>query len=376
MAIQNKIPPGSSCYRDGKRASYRERDSKGNETGRLICKDCYNAYYRYGSYEKPDKTHVNGNRFLSVRMIRGKSRKVIVDKAGDILNRNPTKEELKGLAEEPFKKQRYTKKQVLEVIRQFYDDKGRIPTNDDFRLDSKYPSPSTVQNYFGSWNNAIKDAELWEKRYNSTNTCYRCGKNFDKIGWNYPQEERDEKGNGTGKWDCPACWKINDPNSENNIVKSIVDSRTGNLDPDSSKAKGNLGERLTSEWKGVKILSIEYDNYGLSLDHSPDPELGIIQTKIAWYDRKNRGWTGNFRNEYNKNFDYVIFYCVSENGETIECTYIIPEEEAKSKTSFRIIKYRKSGLLYENGWYEKYRLKDEKEMKKINDIWKKILGKI
>lgn len=45
------------------------------------------------------------SRFTSIRWIDGKQRKVVVDICGDIINRNPTKEELKGIRSELSKKE-------------------------------------------------------------------------------------------------------------------------------------------------------------------------------------------------------------------------------------------------------------------------------
>jgi hypothetical protein len=50
-------------------------------------------------------------------------------------------------------KSRYTKEELIDILKQKYKELGRIPKNTDF----KYSKPNTVtfQNTFGSWNNAL-----------------------------------------------------------------------------------------------------------------------------------------------------------------------------------------------------------------------------
>ena len=52
-------------------------------------------------------------RFVSTRIVDGRSRKVIIDICGDIINRNPTKGELKDLRPELSKKERVDNKDIL-----------------------------------------------------------------------------------------------------------------------------------------------------------------------------------------------------------------------------------------------------------------------
>jgi len=100
-------------------------------------------------------------RYKKYISICGKKPIWVVVEDGEIVNRSPTKEELICLEDEPYKIKRpkkYTKKQILECMTKFYEKNGRVPTAVDFRNNPKCPSPGMVQNCFGSWNNAIKDA--------------------------------------------------------------------------------------------------------------------------------------------------------------------------------------------------------------------------
>ncbi len=74
---------------------------------------------------------------------------------GDIINSNPTKEELKGLKKEPSKR-RLDKEYLLEFLRYFNEKEGRPPKKDEFENNSKYPHFSTIQRAFGSWNKALE----------------------------------------------------------------------------------------------------------------------------------------------------------------------------------------------------------------------------
>ena len=62
-------------------------------------------------------------RFTSVRLIDGKPRKVIIDEIGNIINRNPTKEDLLGLGIEPYipKKKRKVSRVYYRRIVSFYE---------------------------------------------------------------------------------------------------------------------------------------------------------------------------------------------------------------------------------------------------------------
>lgn len=212
--------------------------------------------------------------------------------------------------------------------------------------------------------------------YNRTNTCDICG---NKLIPHNARRELDNKGNWTGRWLCNKCWVKFDYHkrlgTHHNIMKQLRDSRTGNLDPYSSKAKGDLFEELTCRWKGVKNLNIENDNYRSPIDHSPD-ELGIIyQTKGKIYDSINQRWSISFRSEHNAirngyRFDFVILYCASKDGKIIERIYIFPKEEVMMRTSITIVKNPSTWP----PWYEQYRIKDEETMKKVNDIWKEIIS--
>ena len=109
------------------------------------------------------------SKFKSNRIVDGKPRNVIVDICGDIINRSPSKEELKGLKRHLSVKdilklpEEEKKKYLLEFLRYFYNKEGRSPRESDFNNNPKYPTRATYWRIFGSWNNAIEVAGLEPK---------------------------------------------------------------------------------------------------------------------------------------------------------------------------------------------------------------------
>lgn len=55
---------------------------------------------------------------------------------------------------------RYTEKELLDCLRKFEKENGRVPRELDFRNNLEYPGSSTYIRYFGSWSNALKLVEM------------------------------------------------------------------------------------------------------------------------------------------------------------------------------------------------------------------------
>lgn len=231
----------------------------------------------------------------SCRIIDGKARWVIVDDKGKIINKRPGKEDLKSL--------------VIET------------------LDRK---------------------------------TYNCDECNEELISGRAYKEYDKEGRWTYRWLCMNCWsrhnEKNNPFSKSNIMRSLRDHRIGNLDPNCSSAKGDMFEEITCMVRKVKNLNKENDNYRSPIDHSLDTEYGILQTKGAIYDSINGNWHCNWSNEHNKEFDNLIFYCMSKDRKNIERVYIFPRREVIRITTIGIYKNLSKGG---GGWYEKYRV-DEK----------------
>lgn len=108
------------------------------------------------------------SKFKDNRIVDGKLKKIIVNVCGDILNKNPTKEELKKLRSYPDRSwssiknlpENEIKEYLLEYIRYFYYKEGRVPEKLDFNGNPKYPSFNIYLNIFKTWKNAIREAGL------------------------------------------------------------------------------------------------------------------------------------------------------------------------------------------------------------------------
>lgn len=104
-------------------------------------------------------------KYRTCRIIDGKPRWIIVDENGNVINRNPTKEELKGLDKfsekdgrsKPRHDRCYTEEELLDFFLKYIQEYGIVPTEHGFRNNHRaYPSPTTYIKYFGSWSNALK----------------------------------------------------------------------------------------------------------------------------------------------------------------------------------------------------------------------------
>lgn len=317
--------------------------------------------------------------YISTRIIDGKPRKIIVDEDENIINKSPSKDELQLLTVFPAKRNKriYTDKQLLNYLRQFYKETGTVPIVADFDRNSKYPSIGTYVKYFGSLNNAIEVAGLRAYRYNETNSCSRCGRNFDEIGWEHPMKEIDRQEKWTKEWICSTCWNRdydkNNHNSRSNAIKSIANIRTNNQNPNHNNTKGDNCQELACKLYGWEDLNKKNDNYttGTPID-CYDPMTGLYhQIRGRSYNSMYRCWNfATLEDDWNKEYESAVCYCMSKNGKITERIYIIPSWEIIGRKSIGIYKY------CSNGWYEKYRVIDEDELKKANDIWKILLAKI
>lgn len=210
--------------------------------------------------------------------------------------------------------------------------------------------------------------------------CCICGIDKVNIYNDRPDWHRYYGDNDDKEWDgisytCKSCnSKIIDrlPNSRNNIIKSLRDCRTGRQDPNSSNAKADKSQELACKLYGWIDLNKKYDNHNYPLD-CLDPNTGLYYQIRGRYYTIDANWPfTRFDREWNKIFEDMICFCFSKDGKLVERIYKFPENIVKDRRGAGIVRNITKG----RQWYEKYRVKDEDELKKANDIWKDIIANV
>ncbi len=297
---------------------------------------------------------------------------MIIDENNNIINKNPTKDELKLLTTLPKEKYKRNirqnicknKEYLLRRMIHFYEENNRVPNAVDFTHNSNYHSYSTYIRIFGGWNNAIKEAGLWKKRYNPTHTCYRCGRSFDEV-LGHPTREKDNDGKFIG-WDCANCWEKYDPNSNTNIIKPKADCRNNNLDPNSNAGIGYITTVLVKKFLGIEDCFDKTDNFNYRgydmIEHKYWGKIDVKGSSLLHRNyNSNTLWHSFHTVKNNKpNFFFCIGY--DKNRKHVIVVYIIPNnEEVKAVQAIGV------PLTEYSKWHE-FRVSEE-EIKKWDDIF-------
>lgn len=269
-------------------------------------------------------------RFLSIRIINGKPQKVIVDENGNIINRSPNKDELRGIEVEHYKITKRTR--IRYKI-------GNI-------------CPRCIEE-----NNVTEKSVLY-----IGNVC----------------REKDKDGAETGECVCHDHWARNyqmySPNSCNNVKKSIANCRTGNQNPNHSNTKGDIDVEVVCELYGWINLNKRYDKYNTEIDCF-DEKTGLLhQVRGICYNPKYGSWGfSHLEEEWYKKYESMVCVCKSEDKKRIEDMYEFPLKLLKELLIKGISIKCDSERPYRRGWYEKYRIKDEQKLMMANDILRRIL---
>lgn len=200
--------------------------------------------------------------------------------------------------------------------------------------------------------------------YNRTNTCDK----IKKVGFSwrrcgeklYPKNAFkifNEKG-WTGLWECKKC------HDRRRFRKGYGQN--------CSKGKGDNFQKLACIQYGYIDINAYEDNLACPIDLI-DPKSGFYyQVKGRLYNSYYQRWVfSSLERDYLKDFEDMVLYCASYDGKIIERIYRIPKNEIDVSS---ISIYKNASEKRYTPWYEKYRIKDEKELKKANDIWKNIIG--
>lgn len=261
--------------------------------------------------------------FKSYRFVNGKLRCIIVDEIGNIVDINPNKEELKGLEKE-------------------------------------------IQLPYSRGNKKI------------SNICCNCKSHntyINPIGYEKWHKCRCQKITCT-TYLCESCYKKYDPNSFVNIQKSLRNCRTRNHNSNFPQAKAIKSQKLACELYGWIDLNKENDHYTSPID-CYDPNTGLYhQVQMRYYDSIERRWPfTKFEGEWKKIFEYMVCFCFSKDGKTVERIYKFPWKEIMRIKGISIYKNSTAGRYSTpvTSQFEQYRVKDEDELKKANEIWKKII---
>lgn len=214
--------------------------------------------------------------YKSARYIDGKTRIVITDENGNIVDRNPTKERIKSA----------------------------IP---DKKRESKAELENRICIVCGS-----KDTNIYKGKYR----------------W---IRDRDDKGNWTGKYICFNCYgknrQKNDLNSQQNIIKSIRNPRTGNIKKDSEQGMVFITQAVVAKVNNIEDLNIKMDAYNYHIDMYNDIYGRINVEYSSFRYPYYEGWMFNARRVNiikNENYDTYILLCLSGDKRSIQRVCIIP----------------------------------------------------
>lgn len=202
------------------------------------------------------------------------------------------------------------------------------------------------------------------KTDHTNTTCCICGRKdtyirpYGKVEW------MKYKKNGTWNHKSYVCyWCYGDlyrkrPDSNNNIIKYLANSRIGNVDRFENRGKGIIGQWIGGKTLGLKDLNIENNNFNEPIDLSWHSIYHNIDVKIATYNNVNDQWRfENIRHSY----DNLLALCMDRYKlwKNVEIAYMIPISQTDT-TSITIFKNLSKG-----GKYEKFRI-DEKP---YNDMY-------
>ncbi len=196
----------------------------------------------------------------------------------------------------------------------------------------------------------------------SNTTCYLCGSKETRTVRGSPEwmaYRTDEKGNfkiSGENWDektyiCFPCYhyeykKLS--HSWHSKRKAEAKWRNKELSKDSNCGKGFIGEQIWCKVRGVKNCNIELNDFQSKYDHSPDPEYGITNTKIATFNEKGNYWSCGTGGEY----DHLVLICMDSKWDNIEQVFIIPKQVTIKKNGIKIKKDS-------NSKYNKYKVNEK-----------------
>ena len=198
--------------------------------------------------------------YKSIRIIDGKPKCVIVDENGKVINKYPSKEELKLVA-----KPRKYPTDICDRCGENFSSSG-YGAHYKEKIEGKWTGKLICHKCYmkdrnnlpDSYNNRRKEFNrlIGNSKQRAENNCIKCDKILqDEGAFKHPMREY-VNDKWTGHWLCHDCWYNidykNRPDTEANIIKSMRDRRTGNLH-DLGNIFGDNCEELTKKLFGKKI---------------------------------------------------------------------------------------------------------------------------
>lgn len=271
--------------------------------------------------------------FKTYRIVDGKPRKVIIDIYGDIIDNGPTDEELKQIKRYPGTRSRkifeLQEKErniyLLEFMRYFYYQEGRVPFLIDFDSNKNYPSPKIYMKVFGSWNNAIREAGLKPRSRGGKNAKACTDEELLKFLIQFYEEKgrsptiRDFNKNPKYPGHVTYTRRFGSWQKALKLVNLDMDSMTRRGVIETVQQKGRLGEIFVIEHFEEISIDLSGENSNSSCDGICPKGYGY-DVKTAYFNYERSYWHFNLKNV---NIDKIVwFYLLAFNEDFTEVLYV------------------------------------------------------
>lgn len=272
------------------------------------------------------------NKYTSVRLIDGKPRKVIVDENGKIINRNPSKEELKSLEKEQYTgHKKYTENQLLEFLRKFEIEKGRVPVERDFMNNHKYPSSWIYYDRFGTWNKALEMAGLDDNEflYKESELLNFLRQYYEKNG--RPPTARDFANDPEYPSPEPYKRRFGSWSKALKLVELDVDTMVKKGILDTSQQKARLQMYVIEHFEN-KPIDLSGENQNSSCDGiCPkgmiyDVKSSKLHSQKCYILHSQKCYIFHTRNKFREEIEYYYFGAFNSDWTKLEHIWRVPGE--------------------------------------------------
>lgn len=196
----------------------------------------------------------------------------------------------------------YTDNELLNELKRFYKNTGKIPSSRDFIHNKNYPGSATYIHRFKTWNNALKLAGLpinkIAKLPNNVR-CEICKTKITKGGWYYKN----------GKRICSKCYGCG-----RNYLH-------GTLDPNSNTGMGVLTEYVVYVMLGDCTKCNTKDSFHSDYDLISERygTINVKSSKLCEQSENSYGWNFQIKSD-SKNSNYYI--CIGFDKYKIQILHV------------------------------------------------------